>query len=97
MFLSCSCGMDAIYEKSISNCTYDNENANIEPFYKWANSVLLSSRHNQYESEKKTIVDHLVLKTQTTMSSFPIHETIFNIFKRVAVTEAAVERAFFCA
>ena len=28
------------------------------------------------------------------MSSFPIHETIFNIFKRVAVTEAAVERAF---
>ena len=68
--------MGAIYEKNVSNCTYDIENANIELFHKWANSVLPSSRLNQYESEKKTIVDHLVLETTITMSSFPIHETI---------------------
>ena len=86
--------MGAINEKSIGNGTHDNENAYIEPFHKWAISVLPLSRRNEYESEKKTIVDHLVLETPITISSFSIHETIFNIFKRVAVTEAAFERLF---
>ena len=34
------------------------------------------------------------MENPITMSSFPSHGNIFKIFKRVAVTEADVERAF---
>ena len=70
--------MGAIYEKIIGNGTHDNKNANIEPFHKWANSVLPSSRRNEYESEKKPIVDHLVLETPITISSFRLFLTFSN-------------------
>ena len=38
--------------------------------------------------------DSLIMNESVAIESFPVHRTIINITKRVAVSEASVERAF---
>jgi hypothetical protein len=61
---------------------------------KWIYHMLPDKRHSEYRIEKENVHDSLIMNESLPVESFPVHRTLINIIKRVAVTEASVERAF---
>lgn len=60
----------------------------------WVYCMLPENRHSVYRFERENMNESLIMNETLNIESFPVHRTLVNIIKRVAVTESSVERAF---
>ena len=57
-------------------------------------NVLPECRHDAYKKEKELREESLLLEDPADLDKYPIHHLLLNTVKEIAISEAAVERAF---
>ena len=60
----------------------------------WIKHVLPECRHDAYNKEKELLEESLLLEDPADLDKYPIHRLLLNTVKKIAISEAAVERAF---
>ena len=63
-------------------------------FKSWVTAVLPSNKLDEYNYESVCLQDLICLGDSTIFDWFPIHQLLHNILKKIAMSEAAVERSF---